>query len=135
MLLGNHGAIAVGADLDVAMHRARELETLARIYYLAISVGRPAILSDEEVGRIVERFKDYGAAAENAQGARAAEETRAARQSQDGGGQARRQEEDGEQEAARRKDQVTNASPQSGGPATVIVALGVNPTADSRSPR
>ena len=64
MLLGNHGAIAVGPDLDIAMRRAQELETLARIYYLAISVGRPAILSDEEVGRIVERFKDYGAAAE-----------------------------------------------------------------------
>jgi L-fuculose-phosphate aldolase len=64
VLLGNHGAIAVGPDLDVAMHRARELEALARIYYLAISVGRPAILSDEEIGRIGERFKDYGAAAE-----------------------------------------------------------------------
>ena len=64
VLLGNHGAIAVGADLAIAVRRAQELETLARIYYLAISVGRPAILSDEEVGRIVERFKDYGAAAE-----------------------------------------------------------------------
>ena len=64
VLLGNHGAIAVGQDLDVAMRRAQELETLARIYCLAIGVGRPAILSDEEVGRIVERFKDYGAAAE-----------------------------------------------------------------------
>src|SRR5208337_1384586 len=64
VLLGNHGAIAVGPDLGVAMRRALELEALARIYYLAIGVGRPAILSDEEIGRIVERFKDYGAAAE-----------------------------------------------------------------------
>lgn len=64
VLLGNHGAIAVGPDLDVAVHRARELEALAQVYYLAISVGRPAILSDEEVGRIVERFKGYGVAAE-----------------------------------------------------------------------
>jgi L-fuculose-phosphate aldolase len=67
VLLGNHGAIAVGPDLDIAMRRALELETLARIYYLAIGIGRPAILSDEEVGRIVERFKDYGAAAETRQ--------------------------------------------------------------------
>jgi L-fuculose-phosphate aldolase len=64
VLLGNHGAIAVGPDLDVAIHRARELEALARVYYLAISVGRPAILSDEEVGRIVERFKGYSVGAE-----------------------------------------------------------------------
>jgi len=64
VLLGNHGAIAVGPDLDVAIHRARELEALAHVYYLAISVGRPAILSDEEVGRIVERFKGYSVGAE-----------------------------------------------------------------------
>ena len=64
VLLGNHGAIAVGPDLDVAMHRARELEALARIYYLAISVGKPTILSDEEIGRIIERFKGYGVGAE-----------------------------------------------------------------------
>ena len=64
VLLGNHGAIAVGPDLDVALHRARALEALAQVYYLAISVGRPAILSDEEVGRIVERFKGYGGGAE-----------------------------------------------------------------------
>ena len=60
VLLGNHGAIACGATLEGAMHRAVELETLARMYYLAIAVGRPAILSDEEVARIVERFKTYG---------------------------------------------------------------------------
>jgi L-fuculose-phosphate aldolase len=64
VLLGNHGAIAVGPDLDVAMRRVRELEALARVYYLAIGVGRPAILSDEEIGRIVERFKGYGVNAE-----------------------------------------------------------------------
>lgn len=60
VLLGNHGAITTGATLEAAMHRAVELEALARMYYLAIAVGRPAILSDEEIGRIVERFKTYG---------------------------------------------------------------------------
>jgi L-fuculose-phosphate aldolase len=60
VLLGNHGVIATGATLESAMHRAVELEALARMYYLAIAVGRPAILSDEEIGRIVERFKTYG---------------------------------------------------------------------------
>ncbi|MGO4873001.1 MAG: class II aldolase/adducin family protein [Roseiarcus sp.] len=59
-LLGNHGAIATGATLESAMYRAVEMEALARMYYLAIAVGRPAILSDEEVARIVERFKTYG---------------------------------------------------------------------------
>ena len=43
------------------MNRAAELENLARMYYLATAAGRPAILSDEEVMRTVERFKSYGA--------------------------------------------------------------------------
>jgi L-fuculose-phosphate aldolase len=64
VLLGNHGAIACGASLDGAMNRAAELENLARMYYMAIAAGRPAILSDEEVMRTVERFKTYGAGAD-----------------------------------------------------------------------
>jgi L-fuculose-phosphate aldolase len=64
VLLGNHGALTTGADLPAAMRRARELENLARMYYYAISAGRPAILSDDEVSRIVERFKTYGVATE-----------------------------------------------------------------------
>jgi L-fuculose-phosphate aldolase len=60
VLLGNHGAIATGASLESAMHRAVELEALARMYYLAIAVGRPTILSDEEIARIVERYRSYG---------------------------------------------------------------------------
>ncbi len=60
VLLGNHGAIVTGGSLESAMHRAIELEALARMYYLAIAVGRPAILADEEIARIVERIKSYG---------------------------------------------------------------------------
>ena len=62
VLLGNHGALTTGADLPSAMRRARELENLARMYYYAICAGRPAILADEEVARIIERFKTYGVA-------------------------------------------------------------------------
>ena len=61
VLLGNHGALATGADLPAAMRRARELENLARMYYYAIAAGKPAILSDEEAMHTVERFKSYGA--------------------------------------------------------------------------
>jgi L-fuculose-phosphate aldolase len=64
VLLGNHGALTTGADLPSAMRRARELENLARMYYYSICAGRPAILADEEVMRIVERFKTYGVAPE-----------------------------------------------------------------------
>ena len=61
VLLSNYCALTTGATLDAALVRARELETLARIYAIALSLGRPAILSDEEVGRIGERLKTSGA--------------------------------------------------------------------------
>jgi L-fuculose-phosphate aldolase len=61
VLLSNHCALTTGATLGAALVRARELETLARLYAIALSLGRPAILSDEEVGRISERLKTSGA--------------------------------------------------------------------------
>src|SRR6185437_538535 len=61
VLLSNYCALTTGATLEAALVRARELETLARLYAIALSVGRPAILSDEEVGRIGERLKSNGA--------------------------------------------------------------------------
>lgn len=59
-LLANHGMIATGATLDRAMWLAVELETIARQYYLTLAVGGPVILPEEEIRRVVERFKSYG---------------------------------------------------------------------------
>ena len=61
VLLSNYCALATGPTLEAALVRARELETLAQLYAIALSLGRPAILSDEEVGRIRERMKSNGA--------------------------------------------------------------------------
>jgi L-fuculose-phosphate aldolase len=60
VLLGNHGAIVTGFDLDKALWRAVELEALAKIYYLASLAGTPVVLPDDEIARTVERFKNYG---------------------------------------------------------------------------
>jgi L-fuculose-phosphate aldolase len=56
-LLGNHGMIVTGGDLNEALRRAAALERLAHTYYLALAAGRPSVLPDDEVMRIVERFK------------------------------------------------------------------------------
>ncbi len=64
VLLSNYCALTTGATLEAALARARELETLARLYAIALSVGRPAILSDEEVARIAERLKANGSGIE-----------------------------------------------------------------------
>lgn len=59
-LLANHGAIACGATLRKAYWLMSELEVLARQYILARQAGTPTVLSDEEIARVVEKFKDYG---------------------------------------------------------------------------
>jgi L-fuculose-phosphate aldolase len=61
VLLGSHGMIVTGADLDAAMWRAVELETLAKQFYLARAIGQPAILPDEEIEGLIPRFASYGA--------------------------------------------------------------------------
>ena len=61
VLLGNHGMVATGATLAQALWRAGELESLAKMYFLAsCGTNQPIILSDEEIARTVERFADYG---------------------------------------------------------------------------
>ena len=52
--------IVTGNDLDQAMWRAVELETLAQQEYLATLAGTPVILPDDEIARCIERFKSYG---------------------------------------------------------------------------
>jgi L-fuculose-phosphate aldolase len=60
LLLANHGTLALGDDLDEAALNARVLEILAATYWRALAVGSPVILSDEEIGNVMERHKSYG---------------------------------------------------------------------------
>jgi len=59
-LLGQHGVVALGADLDDALRLASKVEALARLYWQALQVGEPRILDEEEMARVVERFRHYG---------------------------------------------------------------------------
>jgi L-fuculose-phosphate aldolase len=59
-LLANHGMIACGVDLRKALWLAAELETLARQFVISLRVGEPQILPDDEIERVIEKFKDYG---------------------------------------------------------------------------
>ncbi len=58
-LLSNHGSIAIGEDLDQAMWRAVELETIARQYYLSLAIG-PVILTDGQIHETLQGFSSYG---------------------------------------------------------------------------
>jgi L-fuculose-phosphate aldolase len=59
-LMANHGMIATGATMEQAMWRAIEVETLAKQYAIALQVGRPVMLSDDEVAQVIEKFGNYG---------------------------------------------------------------------------
>ena len=59
-LLANHGMIACGRDLEQAMWRAVELETLARQYILALQAGAPVILSEADIAAAKAKFGGYG---------------------------------------------------------------------------
>ena len=60
-LMANHGMVACGPSMKKAMWLAVEVETLARQYVLSLQLGGPHLLSDEQIGEVIEKFKTYGA--------------------------------------------------------------------------
>lgn len=65
-LLAHHGMITLGRDLTEAMDIAIEMEFLANMYLRLLPLGEPPVLPADEMERVLEKFKNYGA---NAQGA------------------------------------------------------------------
>jgi L-fuculose-phosphate aldolase len=59
-LLGNHGMIALGADLKAALALTLEVESLAQQYWTALQLGEPHILSSRQMQAVMEKFKSYG---------------------------------------------------------------------------
>jgi L-fuculose-phosphate aldolase len=59
-LMANHGQIAIGETLAAALELAHEVETLAEQYCRVLALGKPYILPDEEMARVLKRFKSYG---------------------------------------------------------------------------
>jgi L-fuculose-phosphate aldolase len=62
-LLAHHGMIALGSDLPRAMWLAVEVETLARQYVNCLQLGKPTVLSSEEIKNVAARMEDYGLSA------------------------------------------------------------------------
>jgi L-fuculose-phosphate aldolase len=59
-LLKNHGVIATGPNIKRALWLASEVETVARQYHLALTIGGGDIIPDDEMNRIIAKFKAYG---------------------------------------------------------------------------
>lgn len=63
-LLGQHGQISLGTNLEHALWLAIEVETLSRMYVQALTLGEPPVLPDEEMARVIEQMRrmSYGLA-------------------------------------------------------------------------
>lgn len=59
-LLGHHGLIAVGRDLEAALKLAGEVESLAAQYCIALTLGNVGQLDDAQMRHVVEKFRTYG---------------------------------------------------------------------------
>ena len=61
-LLAHHGMIAIAPSLSKAMWLAVEVETLARQYHGCLQIGKPPVLSKEEIEKVRLRMAGYGPA-------------------------------------------------------------------------
>jgi len=58
-LLANHGMIATGPSLTQALALAVEVEALCEQYWRALQLGKPNLLTDDEMKQVVEKFRIY----------------------------------------------------------------------------
>lgn len=49
-----------GRDLDQALAHAIELEVLCEQYWRVLQLGEPRLLPEDEMQRVLEKFKTYG---------------------------------------------------------------------------
>ena len=58
-LIGNHGQIAFGENLDKAFELAQEVENICHQYINALRIGIPKILSKKEMKIVLGKMKNY----------------------------------------------------------------------------
>lgn len=59
-LMANHGQIVAAPNLDFALAIAEEVEEQAAVYWGTLAIGGPSLLAEDEMDRILLRFKSYG---------------------------------------------------------------------------
>jgi len=59
-LMANHGLIALGPSLPVAMAITEEIEEQAAVYCGTLAIGGPKLLDNAEMARILGVFQRYG---------------------------------------------------------------------------
>lgn len=57
VLLANHGLVTIGASLAEAAGVAEAVETLAGLYYRALAVGKPQVLTGEQMAEVLAKYR------------------------------------------------------------------------------
>ena len=58
-LMSNHGQVAFGKNLEDAFELAQEIENICHQYIIALKIGKPKILSFEEMKKVLDKAKNY----------------------------------------------------------------------------
>ena len=58
-LMSNHGQVAFGKNLEEAFELAQEIENICHQYTIALKLGKPKILSFEEMKKVLDKAKNY----------------------------------------------------------------------------
>lgn len=61
-LIANHGMVVFAKDPQGALAAAIELESLCEQYWRTLQIGKPALLSEQEMAEVIDRFGWYGKA-------------------------------------------------------------------------
>ncbi|SHJ42733.1 L-fuculose-phosphate aldolase [Parasporobacterium paucivorans] len=60
VLLANHGVVTGGESMKKALDILEQVEYAAELYYRTRCIGQPEVIEDEEMTRIMKKFKMYG---------------------------------------------------------------------------
>ena len=58
-LMSNHGQVAFGKNLADTFELAQEIENICQQYIIALKIGKPKIISFEEMKKVLDKAKDY----------------------------------------------------------------------------
>jgi len=72
ILMANHGVVTCGGDLQKAFMNMETVEHFAKVALVAHQLGRQQLLSQEEIGKLIEARRRYEAGAENSDGSSSA---------------------------------------------------------------
>lgn len=59
-LMAQHGQVAFGSDIEMALGLAETVEELAAQYWHALQIAEPPTLSEAEMAEVLEKFTTYG---------------------------------------------------------------------------